>query len=102
MSAALVVLAGCGTQRAQEPELSPEQARAQISRLMPANVSDRQAWAADIQTAFAAQKIPMTTENVCSVLAVTEQESTFQADPAVPGMGRIARAEIDRRAARLH
>ncbi len=52
--------------------------------------------ATDIHAAFAAQKIPLTTENICSVLAVTEQESTFQVDPAVPNMGRIARAEIDR------
>ncbi|MCF5576040.1 DUF1615 family protein, partial [Pseudomonas syringae] len=102
MSIGLLVLAGCGTQRAQEPELSPQQARAQIVRLIPASVSDRQAWATDIHAAFAAQKIPLTTENICSVLAVTEQESTFQVDPAVPNMGRIARAEIDRRAARLH
>ncbi|MGQ3823057.1 DUF1615 domain-containing protein [Pseudomonas alliivorans] len=102
MSVALMLLAACGTQRPQEPELSPDQARARILRLMPATVSDRQAWATDIHAAFAAQKIPLTTENVCSVLAVTEQESTYQVDPAVPDMGRIARAEINRRAARLH
>lgn len=102
MSVGLLVLAGCASQRFEEPELSPQQARAQIVRLMPADVSDRQAWATDIHAAFAAQKIPLTTENICSVLAVTEQESTFQVDPAVPNMGRIARAEIDRRAARLH
>jgi len=34
------------------------------------------------------------------VLAVVEQESTYRADPAVPGLGRIARDEIDRRADR--
>ncbi|ORC57969.1 hypothetical protein BZK31_17370 [Pseudomonas floridensis] len=102
MSLSLLVMAGCGTRTPQEPELSPEQARTRIVRLMPATVSDRQAWATDIHAAFAAQKIPLTTENICSVLAVTEQESTFQVDPAVPNMGRIARGEIDRRAARLH
>ncbi|MCD5996539.1 DUF1615 domain-containing protein [Pseudomonas sp. CDFA 602] len=102
MSVALVVLAGCGTQRPQEPELTPEQARSKILRLLPASTDDRKGWSSDIYTAFAAQKIPLTTENVCSVLAVTEQESTFQVDPAVPNMGRIARGEIDRRAARLH
>jgi hypothetical protein len=32
------------------------------------------------------------------VLAITEQESTYRADPSVPGLGRIAREEIDRRA----
>ncbi|MGH8076241.1 MAG: DUF1615 domain-containing protein, partial [Lysobacter sp.] len=52
--------------------------------------------------AFAALEIEPTAQNLCSVLAVTEQESTFNADPAVAGLARIARAEIDRRAARLH
>lgn len=101
MSIGLLVLAGCGTQRTQEPELTPEQARAQIVRLMPAKTADRQGWATDIHAAFAAQKIPLTVENLCSVLAVTEQESTYQVDPAVPGLAGIARGEIDRRAARL-
>lgn len=98
-----LLLAACGTQRAQQgPELTPGQIRAQIVRLMPAQTPDREGWAADIQTAFTAQELEPTTENLCSVLAVTEQESTFQVDPPVPGMAKIARGEIDRRAARLH
>ncbi|RRV05276.1 DUF1615 domain-containing protein [Pseudomonas sp. v388] len=102
MSLGLLALAGCGTQRTQEPELTPEQAKAQIVRLMPAQTPDRRGWATDIHAAFVAQDIPLTTENLCSVLAVTEQESTYQVDPAVPGLAKIARGEIDRRAARLH
>ena len=35
------------------------------------------------------------------MIAVTEQESSFRADPAVPNLGRIAWKEIDRRAERL-
>ncbi len=101
MSLALA-LAGCSSQRVQEPELSPDQARAKIVRLMPPKTPDRQAWAGDIYAAFVAQRIDLTTENLCSVLAVTEQESTYQVDPTVPGMAKIARAEIDRRASRLH
>jgi hypothetical protein len=98
-----VLLAACGTQRSQQgPELSPGQVRAQIVRLMPAKTPDREGWAADIQTAFSAQDLAPSTENLCSVLAVAEQESTFQVDPPVPGMAKIARGEIDRRAARLH
>lgn len=65
---------------------------------MPATVRDREAWATDITAAFAALEIEPTTSNLCATLAVTEQESTYTADPAVPGLGRIARAEIDRRA----
>lgn len=101
--AALLVLAGCGTQRTQEPAArQPDEVRAELMRLLPANTVDRQGWATDIQAAFSAQKIPPTTQNLCSVLAVTEQESTFQVDPKVPGLGKIARDEIDRRAAKVH
>jgi len=99
---ALLVLAGCGSRQVQEPERQPAEVKAQIVRLLPAKTADREGWATDIYVAFAAQQIPPTTQNICSVLAVAEQESTFQADPTVPGLGKIARQEIDRRAAKLH
>jgi predicted small lipoprotein YifL len=101
--AALLVLAGCGTQRPQEPPArKPVEVKAEIVRLLPAKTVDRQGWATDIYAAFAAQNIYPSTQNLCSVLAVTEQESTFQVDPPVPGLGKIARDEIDRRAASAH
>ncbi|MDR6608012.1 DUF1615 domain-containing protein [Pseudomonas synxantha] len=101
--AVLLVLAGCGSQRTQEPAArSPAEVKAEIVRLLPAKAADPQGWATDIQAAFAAQDISPTTQNLCSVLAVTEQESTFQVDPSVPGLGKIARDEIDRRAAKAH
>ena len=49
---------------------------------------------------FATQDIAATVENICAVLAVTEQESTFRADPAVPGLAAIAWQEIDKQADR--
>lgn len=101
--AALLVLAGCATQGTQEPPArKPAEVKAEIVRLLPAKTVDRQGWATDIYAAFAAQDIYPSTQNLCSVLAVTEQESTFQVDPPVPGLGKIARAEIDRRAANVH
>lgn len=98
----LTVLAGCSTQRNQAPAPEPAVVRSEIVRLLPASVADRQGWAQDIQTAFEAQKIDPSVENLCSVVAVTEQESNFQVDPAVPGMGKIAQDEIDRRASKAH
>ncbi|RON42000.1 hypothetical protein BK666_23560 [Pseudomonas frederiksbergensis] len=101
--AALLVLAGCGTRQTQEaPARKPAEVKAQIVRLLPAKTVDREGWATDIYAAFAAQEISPTTQNLCAVLAVTEQESTFQVDPTVPGLGKIARDEIDRRAAKAH
>jgi len=100
---AVLLLAGCASQRSNEPApRPPAEVKAEIVRLLPAKTADRQGWATDIYAAFAAQGINTTTQNLCSVLAVAEQESTFQADPTVPGLGKIARDEIDRRAAKVH
>jgi hypothetical protein len=96
--AMLVILAGCSP---PTPPPSPSEVRAQIVRLLPASLDDRKGWAADIQAAFAALEIRPVTPNLCATLAVIEQESGFNPDPVVPGLARIARAEIDRRAQRL-
>ncbi|NNG64111.1 DUF1615 family protein, partial [Pseudomonas fragi] len=101
--APLAVLAGCSSQGTQSlPDRSPEQVRARVVQLLPASIADRQGWATDIQAAFAAQDLAPSDENLCSVLAVAEQESNFQADPPVPGLAKIARTEINRRASKLH
>ena len=51
--AALLVLAGCGTQRTQEaPARKPAEVKAQIVRLLPAKTSDREGWATDIYAAL--------------------------------------------------
>lgn len=89
-----LLLQGCAGQRGAQ-QATPAQVRATVVALMPAATGDREGWAADIQTAFAAQKLDPSRSNLCAVLAVTEQESTYQTDPQVPGLGRIARVEID-------
>ncbi|HEK1008371.1 TPA: DUF1615 domain-containing protein [Pseudomonas putida] len=99
---ALALLQGCAGRREEQPEADPAKVRAQLMRLLPPQAKDREGWAKDIQVAFEAQRIAPSKSNLCAVLAVTEQESTFNADPQVPNLGRIARAEIDRRAASLH
>jgi hypothetical protein len=97
LSLMLALLGGCG---GRPPPPTPEQVRAQLRRLMPATVQDRAGWAADIQAAFAALEIEPSPQNLCSALAITEQESTFSANPVVPGLGKIARTEIEQRAGR--
>lgn len=95
-------IGGCAMQGAQKPKRNAEAIRAQIVRLMPLRTSDKQGWAVDIDAAFAALGLPATTQNLCAVLAVTEQESGFHVDPVVPNLGRIAQKEIDRRAGEHH
>jgi hypothetical protein len=80
--------------------LSPEQARAVIDESIPKGVSDRGGWRNDIYTGFAAQDLTPTRESACAVVAVIEQESGFQVNPVVPGLGAIAWREIDGRAER--
>jgi Protein of unknown function (DUF1615) len=96
------LLGGCAGDAARRiPERTPENIQAEIQSLIPAHVSQRAAWAVDLQLVFAGLKLDPSPANVCAVLAVTEQESSFSADPAVPNLPRIARAEILRRAERL-
>jgi hypothetical protein len=100
----LLLLAGCAhdRERGTETELTPSQVHALILHLLPSTVADRDGWATDMQAAFRALDIAATPEHVCGVVAVTEQESGFQADPPVPGLASMAWKQIDARASRLH
>jgi hypothetical protein len=97
----LVLLGACATPPPPRPERSAQEVRAQLVSLLPASVEDRAGWAADIHRAFVHLDLPPSTENLCAALAVTEQESTYTVDPVVPNLATIARAEIERRAAKL-
>ena len=66
-------------------------------RVLPPNLSDRRRWAEDIGTAFAALSIPAQPHKVCALAAVIEQESTWQADPPVANLSKIAKAELDKK-----
>jgi hypothetical protein len=98
-----LLAAGCTEVRRPSPPAgpSPEEGRALIEHLLPRRVSDRPGWVADIYGAFTALEIPPTRQNVCAVVAVTEQESGFQVDPVVPDLGAVAWREIDKRAAHV-
>ena len=95
LGAVIVLIGGCD---APEQPRRPEDVRAEIVRLLPTRTGDREGWARDIYAAFSALQISPSTQSVCSTLAIAEQESGFSADPVVPGLGKIALAEIDRRA----
>jgi Protein of unknown function (DUF1615) len=99
--AIVAALAGCaGDSPTTTPARSPESIQAEIQTLIAPNVGQRAAWAVDLQLVFAALKLEPSRSNVCAVIAVTEQESTFNADPPVPNLAKVAREEILRRADR--
>ena len=89
---------------AAAPSSRPVQgdAQAAVLKLLPSGVSDREGWARDIAQNFQSLRIRSSTENLCAVLAVTEQESSFQADPPVAGLPGIVRGEIAKRRERYH
>jgi hypothetical protein len=68
--------------------------RALLDKLLPDNISTRTAWRDDLASAFTNLQIPHTAENYCAAIAVIEQESTFQADPVVPGLPKIVWSKI--------
>lgn len=99
---AATLLAACANdETVRTTETPPGVVQARIVGLLPVTLRDREGWAGDIRTAFAAMKLAPTAGNLCAALAVTEQESTFNADPPVPNLAKISREEIDRRAGRL-
>jgi hypothetical protein len=96
-----LALAGCATNVAPPtgvpPPISANEGRALVSRLLPSGLVDRTGWSTDIYAALAALDIAATPANVCAAIAVAEQESGMRIDPAIPGLGRIARKELEAR-----
>ena len=115
---AAAVLAGCASEptpptptveeaaaiakqpKAMQPR-KPADMKSRIVRFLPRQVQDKPGWANDVVTALSTQGLTVNDHNVYSMLAVAEQEATYQADPVVPGLGKIAWKEINARAAKL-
>jgi hypothetical protein len=95
--------AGCAHDlRPSEPAVSPQDAQGLIDRALPPNIADRAGWNADIYGGFTALTVAPTRENVCAVVAVIAQESSFHVDPFIPNLGAISKREIEARAGRAH
>ncbi|MFA7503900.1 MAG: DUF1615 domain-containing protein [Burkholderiaceae bacterium] len=97
----LAVLAACTTGGIVADREDPAAIRARLESLLPEKLPDRNGWAQDIERAFSAMALPADVEHLCAALAITEQESSFRADPSVPNLPKLAREEIATRAARL-
>ncbi|BBS35986.1 hypothetical protein WP5S18E01_08330 [Enterobacter cloacae] len=101
---AAFILVGCAEKGAAPLKKGekPVDVASVVRQKMPSTVKDRNAWAEALAKTFESQKIAPTEENICSVLAVAQQESMYQSDPVVPGLNNIAWKEIDRRAESMH
>jgi hypothetical protein len=71
-----------------------------LVRAAEKNVVDPKGWALDLLDVLQVHNFPQTKENVCAVIAIIDQESSFNADPIVPGLGQLSekalRAKFDR------
>jgi len=76
-----------------EPQLNNDQ----IAKLIPNRVKDRNSWAKDIGSITQELKIPANKENICTIVAVVDQESNFVANPNVAGLGQKAVKEVSSR-----
>ncbi|WP_213072954.1 DUF1615 family protein [Acinetobacter piscicola] len=76
-----------------EPQLESEQ----IRKLIPNRVQNRESWAKDMFDISQELNIPTTKDNVCTMIAVVDQESNFVANPVVPGLGDKAVKEVTTR-----
>lgn len=80
---------------------SPQDIQRTIVQLLPSYVKDRDGWARDIQIPLTTLDIEPSIDNICSVIALIEQESSFVADPTVPNLPQIAFREIYARGKQL-
>ena len=92
-----ISLTACGDNAWWSNSKEPEMKAEQIKKVLPPRVNDRESWSQDIFDIMQQLSIPKTKQNVCSIVAVVDQESNFVADPAVPGLGEKAVQEINTR-----
>ena len=92
-----ISIAGCGNGSWWSNDDKPKLESDQIRKLIPSRVNDRSSWAKDIYAITEELKIPRNKENICSIIAVVDQESNFIANPNVPGLGAKAVKEVSSR-----
>lgn len=64
-------------------------------------MQDKDGWARDLVAALDTNQLSIDVAHACAVIAVTEQESGFQANPAVANLPKIARRALEEKAQAL-
>ena len=73
--------------------LTPGEVYLLIKHARP-NVQEPDGWASDLLDVMQTQSIPTSRENICAAIAVIDQESNFNANPTVPGLGKLAEKKL--------
>lgn len=87
-----LLLAGCFRAEAPKPlpfEQRPIDAAGMVAAFPKEKVKDRPGWASALHAVLTGHGIPATNGNTCAAVATTEQESGYDPDPAVPGLGKM-------------
>lgn len=82
-----VGLTGCDYLQPATTESSSITAK-QIAKLLPKRGQHVESWAQDINQIFDTLKIDKTPQNICSAVAIIDQESNFKANPPVANLGQ--------------
>lgn len=75
------------------PVISLEETARLIKAAEP-TMRDPRGWAADLLEALRLHDLPQSLENACAVIAITDQESGFVANPAVPNLGKLSEQAV--------
>lgn len=94
LSALVLAVSAC---QEQKKPTTPTLNTKQIAKLIPSRVKNRQSWAGDIERVFDELKLHKDKTNICTVIAIIDQESNFHANPSVPNLGETSLKEIDSR-----
>lgn len=96
-----VLLLATGCAHSSRPEVRPSLSIDEVTPLFLPKVQDAEGWARDLVLALETNRLPVDLTHVCSVIAVAEQESGVQANPAVAGLPAIARKALAEKAKTL-
>lgn len=88
-----LALSACSLGEDDSSSLDPKK----MAKLLPSHVKNPQSWATDIHDIMNELRINKTANNVCSIVAIVDQESNFHADPEVAGLGEKSLKEINHR-----
>ncbi len=95
----MLLLSGLAAQ-AQSPELSIAETTKLIQKARSSAVDPR-GWAIDLLDVLRVHSLPQSRENICSSIAIIDQESNFVSDPAVAGLGALAEKALRSKADRV-
>lgn len=94
VTAAILAFSLSSCEKKTDDEAVPAAESDKVARLIPPRVKDRKSWATDILAILDEEKIPHNLQNLCSVVAIVDQESNFQANPAVPNLPNDAKKAL--------